>query len=166
MKSPSSLLVVLLLACSSCALLRRDSGPALSGLPAFLPEAKVSHVESFAGEELYNYMNGAAATYLEDGPVRMTAGDVEFAGVSSKVELYTMVSAAAAQRIYGAFAESPGGEFVAVAQGGTLWPSKEPEGIFLLGPHFVRVMTYAADAATGKRVASQVMVGVGRLLSK
>jgi len=166
MKSLSSLLVVLTLVCTSCALLRRDSGPELARLPRFLPEAKVSNVEGFAGEELYNYMNGAAATYLENGRVEMQAADVDVGGVSSKVELYTMASADVAQKIYTAFAKGAGGEAVAVGQAGTLWPSTEPEGIFHLGPHFVRVMTYAADAATGKRVASQVMVGVGRLLGK
>jgi hypothetical protein len=135
-------------------------------LPSVLPGAEVANVERFEGEELYNYMNGAAATYLEHGKVRMVSADVTLDGVASKVELYTMVSADAATKVYAAFAASDGGEELICGVAGTLWPSSEPEAIFHRQERFVRVMTYARDAATGKRVATKVALGIDRLLTE
>jgi hypothetical protein len=135
-------------------------------LPVYLPGAKVDKVESYLGEEMYNYMNGAAATYLGHGRVQLTAADVELDGVSSKVELFTLSSPQAARRVYAEFAKSEGGQALACGVAGCLWPSTEPEAIFHRGPHFVRVMTYAADAPTGKRVATAVARAMDQLLAE
>jgi hypothetical protein len=160
----SSLLLVAAV-CTSCALLpSSSSSPDLAKLSSHLAGAVVSNVEAFQGEEMYNYMDGAAVTYLEHGRVQLTAADVQLDGISSKVELYTLASPEAAGSVYSAFAKSEGGEALACGVAGTLWPSTEPEAIFRRGCHFVRVMTYAADVATGKRVATAVAKAVDGLL--
>lgn len=164
MKLPSSALLLLWLV-GGCATVAQRPDVRLEGLPEQLAGATVTRVERFAGEEMYNYMNGAAATYLEQGPVWLVVGEVELSGIRSQVEVYELATPGHAAAIYGAFAAGGTGEAVAVGEAGTLWPSVEPETIFRRGRYFVRVMSYAGDAVTGKRVATAVATGLDRLLN-
>lgn len=129
-----------------------------------LAGATVTKVERFAGEEMYNYMDGAAVTYLEHGPVWLTVAEVQYAGIRSQVEVYDLGTPAQATAIYATFAAGGNGEKLVVGEAGTLWPSVEPEAIFRQGRFFVRTMTYAGDAATGKRVVTEVATGLRQLL--
>ena len=163
MKLPSSALLLVWLVVG-CATVAPRPDVQLERLPEHLDGATVTRVERFAGEEMYNYMNGAAVTYLEQGPVWLVVGEVALSGVRSQVEVYDLGTPGHAAAIYTAFAAGGTGEALAVGEAGTLWPSVEPEAIFWRGRHFVRVMSYAGDAVTGKRVATAVATRLDRLL--
>ena len=148
----------ILLCCSGCRTWVDDAeGPAGSGaaspsvqticssIPASLPGGTVSGIEEYPGDRLYDYMNGAAVTYFEYGFKTLGACEVDGGAVKAKVELYQMDSAENAQRVYAAFAGSPG-KVLKAGLAGQYWHGFEPEGIFHRGRHFVRVLTYATGA--------------------
>ncbi len=164
MKRRSSLLAMWCLLSVGCATVAPPRGVQPERLSTVLPGAAVAKVERFAGEEMYNYMDGAAVTYLEHGPVWLTVAEVQYAGIRSQAEVYELGTFAQAAAVYATFAAGGNGEKLAVGEAGTLWPSVEPEAIFHQGRYFVRTMTYAGDAGTGKRVVTEVAAGLRQLL--
>ncbi len=133
-----------------------------------LPGVSHDHVEVFEGEQLYDYMNGAAVTYLERDFRRMIACDVYEQSVQAKVELFEMGAAQSAGAVFSELS-SAGGEPLAVGEGGRYWSGGESEGVFLRGAFIVRILVYAEEATTAaaltKKVAAALDRGVGLYVS-
>ena len=119
--------------------------------------------EEYRGERLYDYMNGAAVTYLEHRFRTLAACDVYAGSTQAKVELFGMGSEADAAAVFDEF-KSLGGSRLAVGQQSRYWPGIEPETIFRRGAHFVRLLVYAEDAALARKLAERVASGIDRVL--
>jgi len=120
---------------------------------------RVESVEEYPGERLYDYMNGAAVTYLERHFRTMAACDVFRASEQAKIELYEMASAQDAQELYTELAGS-GEAGLGAGQAGCYWAGFEPEGIFHRSRFFVRVLAYAKDVNAGKKLIADVAKGL------
>ena len=126
-------------------------------------ELRFGEPDAYAGERLYDYMNGAAVTYLERNFRTMVACDVFEGETQAKIEVYEMASAEDAVAVYSDLTGS-GGEPLGVGAVGCVWQGFEPEGVFRSGRFFVRVLAYAKDAETGTALVRKVATALAQQL--
>ncbi|MBN2451690.1 MAG: hypothetical protein JXR77_14975 [Lentisphaeria bacterium] len=116
-------------------------------------------IEEYVGERLYDYMNGAAATYLECGFAVMAACDVLRGADRARVEVYEMSAEETATALY---AESAAGSerVLEAGEAGCYWSGFEPEGLFRHGRFLVRVYGYPAAEGEGPALVARVAAAV------
>lgn len=115
------------------------------------PALRFGPPEEYRGERLYDYMDGAAVTYLEHHFLALAAGDAFRGADQAKVELYELASPADATLLYTELTASPGTAFAA-GEAGCTWAGFEPEALFRRGRYLVRLLGYAKDRDAATRL--------------
>ena len=129
------------------------------------PALRFGPVEEFPGERLYNYMNGAAVTYLEHHLRTLAAGDVFRGADQAKIELYELASPADATRLYTALTASPGTAFAA-GEAGCTWAGFEPEALFRRDRFLVRLLGYAKDRNAAASLLAEIAAALDGQLQR
>lgn len=123
------------------------------------PALRFGPTQTYAGEQLYDFMDGAAVTYLEHHVRVLAAADVFRGEDQAKIELYEMASPDDSARLYAELAASSKVAFAAGEQGCT-WAGFEPEALFRRGPYLVRLLGYAKDAGAAASLLVEVGVAI------
>lgn len=156
---PSFLAGILLSGVSGCRMSSfygPDPGRVLGDAAASLPQLRFEKITLFPGEQLYDYMNGAAVTYLEQGFRVLGACDVFQNATQAKIELFQMASQEDAEAVFEEFAMGTGGIEFGPGGGGKYWSGTDSEGIFQDGPFFVRIMVYSKSPETAALLAEKI----------
>ena len=161
--------VALALALGAC---RTVPGPALTPPAAVLaataaaaPGLRFGPVEEFPGERLYDYMDGAAVTYLEHHLRTLAACDVFRGADQAKIELYELASAADATRLYAGLTAAAGAPFAA-GEAGCTWAGFEPEALFRRDRFLVRLLGYAKDRDAAARLLAEIATALDGQLQR
>jgi hypothetical protein len=118
-------------------------------------------VQVYEGERLYDFMNGAAVTYLEHHFRTLAAADVFRGEDQAKIELYELATASDCERLYAEFSASSRTHFPA-GEAGSFWAGFEPEALFRRGPFLVRLLGYAKDRDAAASLLAEVAEAVDR----
>ena len=110
---------------------------------------KIRSTEQYRGQELYNYMNGAAETYYERGFRVLGVAELERGDTHALVELYQLGIPANATALFASYRDKAAKPLDAGTEG-CYWPSQEIEGLFHRGPFFCRVYVYAPAGPPGR----------------
>jgi len=162
--------LVLLLLGQACRAPSDGGGQAATATPAVaalrsaarsLPGLRFDSFQEYAGERLYDYMDGAAVTYLDHHVRVLAACDVFRGQTQAMVEVYDMSSASDAAAVFQEFSGSSG-QRLEVGEAGCYWLGSGPEGIFHRGRFFVRVLAFAADADLALALIREVAAGLDR----
>jgi len=137
------------------------AGPAalLAATAQATPALRFGPTQTYAGERLYDFMDGAAVTYLEHHARILAAADVFRGADQAKIELYEMASPDDSTRLYAELAASAKTAFPA-GEAGCTWAGFEPEALFRRGPYLVRLLGYARD----REAAASLLAEIGKAL--
>ena len=127
----------------------------LAATAAATPGLRFGVVRTYTGEGLYEFMDGAAVTYLEHHFRTLAATDVFRGADQAKIELYSMAAAADAATLYGELTGSPGTPFAA-GEVGCFWAGFEPEALFRRGRFLVRLLGYAKERDAAASLLAEV----------
>ena len=126
---------------------------------------RLAPVEEYPGEHLYDFMNGAAVTYLEHHCRTLTAASAFRGSDQAKIELYDLATAADAQALYAELTGKPGTPFAA-GEAGCLWEGFEPEALFHRGRFLVRLLGYAKHRDTATALLTEIAAALDAQLGK
>lgn len=123
------------------------------------PTLRFGQVEEYPGERLYDFMDGAAVTYLEHHCRTLAAAAVFRGADQAKIELYELASPADAMALYAELTGSPGTPFAA-GEAGCCWAGFEPEVLFRRGRFLVRLLGYARDREAAMELLAKVAAAI------
>ena len=112
-------------------------------------------IQEYPGERLFDYMNGAATTFLDHGFQTMVSCDAIRGSTQAKIELYEMITLAAARAVYAELCAGEG-DVLAAGEEGCFWAGFEPQGIFRRGRLVAQIYAYAEEAEQGKGMVLEV----------
>lgn len=124
-----------------------------------VPGVRLGTIQTYAGERLYDFMDGAAVTYMEHNFHVLAAADTYRGADLAKIELYEMATAGDCERLYSQFAAAPGAPFAA-GEAGCSWAGFEPEVLFRRGPYLVRLLGYCEDRDAAARLLRDLAAAI------
>jgi len=110
---------------------------------------EIRGTKEYRGQELYNYMNGAAETYYMHGFLVLGIAELERGETRALVELYQLEAPANATALFASYRDKAAKPLDAGTEG-IYWPAQEIEGLFHRGPFFCRVYVYAPASPPGR----------------
>jgi len=152
-------LVLILCACRSTLAVPRGPVAAITAAAAASASLRFGRTEEYRGERLYDFMDGAAVTYLDHHCRTLAAADVFRGQDQAKIELYELASAADSAALYAELTGSPGTPFAA-GEAGCIWAGFEPEALFRRGRFLVRLLGYAKDREAAAALLADVAAAI------